>query len=188
MLLRDKVALVTGGNSGIGRGIVHRFLREGAAVAIAARDRDKGAAVLREAAELGGEAAFFAVDLAEEDAVAEMIEAVLARFGRLEIVVNNAGLGSRRSGVEPADPPGARWRKLRGPNLDAAYFVSAHALPALVRAGGGAMVNISSTAARHGNWGLYGVAKAKPVRSPTAPPPSPSNRVSRSAPISISSS
>ena len=160
MLLQDKVALVTGGNSGIGRGIVHRFLREGAAVAIAARDPAKGAAVLREAAEMGGEAAFFAVDLAQEDAVAEMIEAVLARFGRLEIVVNNAGLGSRRSDVEPADPPGERWRKLRGPNLDAAYFVSAHALPALARAGGGAMVNISSTAARHGNWGLYGVAKA----------------------------
>ena len=160
MLLQDKVALVTGGNSGIGRGIVHRFLREGAAVAIAARDLAKGAAVLREVAELAGEAAFFAADLAQEDAVAEMIDAVLARFGRLEIVVNNAGLGSRRSGVEPADPPGKRWRKLRGPNLDAAYFVSAHALPALARAGGGAMVNISSTAARHGNWGLYGAAKA----------------------------
>ncbi len=160
MLLQDKVALVTGGNSGIGRGIVHRFSREGAAVAIAARDRDKGAAVLREIAELGGEAAFFAVDLTQEDAVAEMIEAVLTRFGRLEVVVNNAGLGSRRSGVEADDPPGERWRKLRGPNLDAAYFVSAHALPALARAGGGAMVNISSTAALHGNWGLYGVAKA----------------------------
>jgi NAD(P)-dependent dehydrogenase (short-subunit alcohol dehydrogenase family) len=160
MLLQDKVALVTGGNSGIGRGIVHRFLREGAAVAIAARDRVKGAAVLREAAELGGEAAFFAVDLAQEDEVAEMIEAVLARFGRLEVVVNNAGLGSRRGGVEPTDPPGERWRKLRGPNLDAPYFVSAHALPILCKQGGGAMVNISSTAALHGNWGLYGVAKA----------------------------
>ncbi len=160
MLLQDKVALVTGGNSGIGRGIVHRFLREGAALAIAARDRAKGAAVLREAAEMGGEAAFFAVDLTQEDAVAETIEAVLARFGRLDVVINNAGVGGSRSGVEPGDPPGRRWQKLRGPNLDATYLVSAHALPALRRAGGGAMVNISSTAAFHGNWGLYGVAKA----------------------------
>ena len=70
------------------------------------------------------------------------------------------GLGSRRSGVEPDDPPGLRWKKLRGPNLDAAYFVSAHALPLLGRSGGGAIVNISSTATLHGNWGLYCVAKA----------------------------
>ncbi len=53
-----------------------------------------------------------------------------------------------------------RWDKLRGPNLDAPYFVAAHALPLMARSGKGAIVNISSTATLHGNWGLYGVAKA----------------------------
>ena len=160
MRMDGKIALVTGGNSGIGRGIVHRFLREGATVAFAGRDAAKGAAVEAEAAEAGGEAVFFAADLAEEAAVAGLIDDVVARFGRLDVVVNNAGLGSRRAGVEPGDAPGVRWDKLRGPNLDAAYFVSAYALPHLTAAGGGVIVNISSTATLHGNWGLYGVAKA----------------------------
>ena len=60
------------------------------------------------------------------------------------MVVNNAGAGSRRCGVEAADGPGVRLRKLMGPNLEAAYYVSAYAMPALKAAGGGAIVNISS--------------------------------------------
>ncbi|MEZ5774364.1 MAG: glucose 1-dehydrogenase [Hyphomicrobiaceae bacterium] len=161
MRLKDKVALVTGGNSGIGRGIVRRFVEEGARVAIAGRDTAKGEAVLAEVGEQGGEAAFYAVDLAEEGGVMDMIARIERRFGRLDIVINNAGVGGRRAGVEASDPPGVRYDKLRGPNLDAAYFVSAHALPAMRRTGrGGAMVNISSTATLHGNWGLYCVAKA----------------------------
>jgi NAD(P)-dependent dehydrogenase (short-subunit alcohol dehydrogenase family) len=168
MSLKDKIALVTGGNSGIGRGIVRRFAREGATVALVGRDRAKGARVLAEVEEIGGPgaaaSAFFAVDLAQEAAVAELAATLEARYGRLDVVVNNAGLGSRRGGVERGDPPGLRWDKLRGPNLDAAYFVSAYCLPLLAKsdagAAGGAIVNISSTAERHGNWGLYGVAKA----------------------------
>lgn len=160
MSLEGKVALVTGGNSGIGRGIVQRFAAEGATLAFVGRDPAKGAAVEAELAGLGATGAFFAADLAEEAAVVGLLEQVDARFGRLDLVVNNAGIGSRRCGIEPGEPPGRRWDKLRGPNLDAAYFVSAHALPRLAAAGGGAMVNISSTAERHGNWGLYGVAKA----------------------------
>lgn len=158
--MKDKVVLITGGNSGIGRGIVHRFVREGARVACVGRDAAKGGAVLEELRAQGGEGEFYAVDLAREKAVEDMVAAVVERFGRLDIVVNNAGVGSRRSDVVAEDPPGERWGKLRGPNLDAAYFVSAHTLPALSRSPGGAIVNISSTAALHGNWGLYGVAKA----------------------------
>lgn len=158
--MQDKVALVTGGNSGIGRGIAHRLAREGAAVVIAGRDPAKGATVLAELEALGADAAFHAVDLADEAAVQALIGDIDTRFGRLDVVVNNAGLGSRRGGVEDTDGPGERWRKMRGPNLDSGYFVSAHALPLMERSGGGAMVNISSTATLHGNWGLYCIAKA----------------------------
>lgn len=156
----DKVALVTGGNSGIGRGIVHRLIDEGATVAFCGRDPAKGEAVVAEVAGRQGAGAFYQVDLAQEDAVVDLVARIERRFARLDIVVNNAGVGSRRSGVEPADTPGQRWDKLRGPNLDAPYFVAAHALPLMARSGKGAIVNISSTATLHGNWGLYGVAKA----------------------------
>ena len=158
--MQGKVALITGGNSGIGRGIVHRFVRAGATVAFVGRNQEKGDAVLTEVHELGGQGAFFAVDLADESAVIKLVDDVSNRFDRLDVVVNNAGIGSRRGGIEKSDPPGVRWQKLRGPNLDSTYFVSAYTLPLLERSGGGAIVNISSTATLHGNWGLYGVAKA----------------------------
>ena len=158
--MQGKVVLVTGGNSGIGRGIAHRFAREGAAVVVAGRDPAKGARVLAELQGMGADAAFFALDLADEAAVQALIGDIDSRFGRLDVAVNNAGLGSRRGGVEDGDGPGERWRKLRGPNLDSGYFVSAHALPLMQRSGGGAIVNISSTATLHGNWGLYCIAKA----------------------------
>lgn len=160
MKMQDKVVVVTGGNSGIGRGIVHRFAQEQADVAIVGRDREKGEAVVSELEVMGRKSAFYMVDIASEQQVARLVSEVHERFGRIDIVVNNAGVGSRRCGVEESDPPGVRWRKLRGPNLDGTFFVSAYTLPVLAESGGGAMVNISSTAALHGNWGTYAVAKA----------------------------
>ena len=160
MRLKDKVVLVTGGNSGIGRGIVRCAAQEGARVAIAGRDRQKGADTLEEIESAGGEAAFFAGDLSREADARALVDRAVDQFGRLDVVVNNAGVGSRRCGVEAGDTPGVRLRKLLGPNLEAGYYVSAYAMPALKAAGGGAIVNISSTATFHGNWGSYGVAKA----------------------------
>lgn len=159
MRFENRTVLVTGGNSGIGRGIVHYFARQGARIAFAGRDRAKGAAVEAEVRALGGEATFFACDLSDETAVARLIDDV-ARLVGLHVVVNNAGAGARRGGILPDDAPGTRWDKMRGPNLDSAYFTASYALPYLRDAGGGAIVNISSTATLHGNWGLYCVAKA----------------------------
>ena len=159
MSFKDKVVLVTGGNSGIGRGIVHRLIGEGAVVPFVGRNPTKGANVEAEIAEQGGNGAFYAVELANEAEVQAMIDQVVERFGRIDVVVNNAGVGGRRADVRDSDGPGVRWDKLRGPNLDAPYFVSAYALPHLAKTKG-AMVNISSTATWHGNWGLYGIAKA----------------------------
>lgn len=160
MKLEGKVVLVTGGNSGIGRGIALRAAAEGARVAITGRDADKGRRVLAELSDVGADAAFFAADLGSESEAQAMVAAAAARFGGLDVVVNNAGLGTRRSAVTVDDSPGQRLQVLMRSNLDAAYFVSAYALPFLQARGGGAIVNISSTAALHGTWGTYGIAKA----------------------------
>jgi NAD(P)-dependent dehydrogenase (short-subunit alcohol dehydrogenase family) len=112
MRLKDKVVLVTGGNSGIGRGIVRCAVGEGARVAIAGRDPEKGADTLDEIRQAGGEAEFFAGDLCQESDAQALVEQACQRFGRLDVVVNNAGAGSRRCGVEAADGPGTRLRKL----------------------------------------------------------------------------
>jgi NAD(P)-dependent dehydrogenase (short-subunit alcohol dehydrogenase family) len=160
MKLRGKVTLVTGGNSGIGRAIALRAAAEGARVAITGRDPGKGARVLAELRAAGAEATFIAADLGDEHQAAELVIAVAAHFGGIDVVVNNAGAGARRADVRPEDGPGERLRKLMRANLDAAYHVAAHALPVLRAAGGGSIVNISSTAAVHGTWGTYGIAKA----------------------------
>ncbi len=153
-----KVFLVTGGGSGIGLAIVRAALAAGGSVAFCGRDKAKGAAALAALA-AGERAVFLPADVAESEQVEALLAAVVARFGRLDVVVNNAGAGARRSGVLPEDAPAERWRKIIGPNLEGAYLVGAFAMPHL-KASGGAIVNISSTATLHGTWGSYGVAKA----------------------------
>ncbi len=160
MPLSEKVVLVTGGNSGIGRGIALRAATEGARVAITGRDPDKGQHVLVELAALGADALFIAADLGHEAQAAQVIEQVVHRFGGIDIVINNAGAGTRRSSIEVSDGPAERLKKLMHSNLHAAYHVGAYALPVLKARGGGSIVNISSTAALHGTWGNYGIAKA----------------------------
>ena len=160
MRFKSKRVLVTGGNSGIGRGIALAFAKEGAAVAIGGRDREKGAAVLAELNDLGARACFCSGDLSDEQTANQVVQRAVDELGGLEILVNNAGAGSRRGGVEAEDTTGERWAKLGGANLSAPLYTAAAALPHLAASGQGAIVNISSTATWHGNWGLYGVAKA----------------------------
>jgi NAD(P)-dependent dehydrogenase (short-subunit alcohol dehydrogenase family) len=157
MSVEGKVVLITGGNSGIGRLIVHRFVDEGARVAFVGRNRPRGAAVEEDIERRKGEGTFFAVDLTIEEDVAALINDVSRQFGGIDIVVNNAGEDGE---PEEGSPPGTRWERMRRPNLDSAYYVASYALPLLKRSGKGAIVNISSTGALHGNWGLFCVAKA----------------------------
>jgi NAD(P)-dependent dehydrogenase (short-subunit alcohol dehydrogenase family) len=158
--LKGKRALITGGNSGIGRGIVRRFLNEGANVVFNGRDEAKGQDTLAEMRDLNANAAFHAADLSDVDQAKALVEFAVRHMGSLDIVVNNAGFGGFRSSIDKDDGPKKRWDHLRGGNLDSGYFVSSFAFPHLAESGKGAIVNTTSTATWHGNWGLYCMAKA----------------------------
>ncbi len=160
MRFQGKTVLVTGGNSGIGRGIAERFAREGARVAITGRDAGKGAATVAALRALGAEAEFYPADLASETAARGVVLSTVARFGALDVLVNNAGAGTRRSAIEAGDGAGRRLAAMLDANLLPAYHTAAHALAHLKSRRGAAIVTISSTAALHGTWGNYGVAKA----------------------------
>lgn len=160
MRLQGQVTLITGGNSGIGRGIALRAAAEGARVAITGRDPAKGARVLDELRAITADAHFVAGDLSNDGEAQRVVDDVAAHFGTLNVVVNNAGAGARRAAVDVEDDPAARLEKIMGANFHAAYNVATAALPLMAKAGGGSIVNISSTAAIHGTWGNYGIAKA----------------------------
>jgi len=151
-----RTVIVTGGSAGIGLGIARRFVAERAKVVILARNAERGAAAVKT---LGDAARFIPTDVSAEDQVLAALADVATREGRLDVLVNNAGCGLRKSTVTPQDGPAERLAFYRKANLDSAYYCAAHALPVLARSGG-SIVNISSTATHHGNWGLYCVAKA----------------------------
>ncbi|MEX0301811.1 MAG: SDR family NAD(P)-dependent oxidoreductase [Leisingera sp.] len=150
-----KTVLITGGHSGIGFGIAERFAREGADLILVGRNQAKGDAAAAKLAAQGGNARFLTADLSRE----EDVRGLATGLDRLDVLVNNAGLLGRLIEHGPEDSPGTRWDRIRGANQDSTYLVTAHCLP-LLKASGGSVVNISSTATWHGNWGLYGVAKA----------------------------
>jgi 2-deoxy-D-gluconate 3-dehydrogenase len=139
--LSGKVALVTGGNGGIGLGMARGLAAAGAAVVIAARNAEKSRSAVRELETRGGAAHAVEADVTDERAVAAMVDATLARFGRLDILVNNAGTNIRR----PAHELGAAdWHKVLDTNLTSAFLCSKAVYPAMKRGGAGKIISIGS--------------------------------------------
>jgi NAD(P)-dependent dehydrogenase (short-subunit alcohol dehydrogenase family) len=144
--LRGRVVLVTGGAQGIGRGIAQAVLGAGGSVMLGDRDTEAGRACLDEWS-AGARATFRRLDVASERSVAAWVGAALERFGRLDGLVNNAGIAGAHTGPL-AELPLATWNRYLATNLTGAFLCSKHALPALaVSPGGGAIVNIASTRA-----------------------------------------
>lgn len=136
--LDGKVALVTGGNGGIGLGMALGLVEAGATVAIAGRDEAKAKDAL---AALGSGAVFVRVDIADEGSCRAMVAAVQAKLGRLDILINNAGTNIRKA---PQEFTSAEWHEVLETNLTGAFFAAQAAYPAMKAAGGGKVVNIGS--------------------------------------------
>lgn len=138
--LQDKVAIITGGGAGIGRSTCELFAEEGASVVIAERDDQTGRAVAEHIQNKGGKALFVQTDVANEASVQHMVAEAVRVFGRLNILVNNAAVFVLR-GIE-ATPE--EWRQILEVNVMGPALVAKHVVPHLRRAGGGAVVNLSS--------------------------------------------
>jgi 2-deoxy-D-gluconate 3-dehydrogenase len=139
--LEGRVAIVTGGNGGIGLGMARGLAKAGARVVVAARDADKSAAAVRELGALGSEALAIAVDVADERSVEALFAATVERCGRLDILVNNAGINIRKPAHELALD---EWRQVLDVNLTSAFLCSRAAHPRMRAAGGGKIINIGS--------------------------------------------
>jgi NAD(P)-dependent dehydrogenase (short-subunit alcohol dehydrogenase family) len=142
--LRDRVVLITGGAQGIGRGIAQAVLGAGGCVMIGDLDTEAGKACLAEW-NAGPRAGFGRLDVSREDSVKRWIDAALKRFGRIDGLVNNAGIAEPHQG-KLSELSLATWNRYLGTNLTGAFLCSKHALPALCEHHG-AIVNIASTRA-----------------------------------------
>ena len=146
MRLEGKVAIVTGGGSGIGRASAEAFAREGARVVVADLSESDALETAAKIGEGGGEAATAIGDVTDGADAEAMVRAAVDRYGRLDVLLNSAGITSRHGSLKDASPEEA-WDKVIDINLKGTWMVSWHAVPEMERSGGGSIVNLASTMA-----------------------------------------
>jgi NAD(P)-dependent dehydrogenase (short-subunit alcohol dehydrogenase family) len=157
--VKGKVALVTGGASGIGRGCAEKLAAEGAFVVVTDIQDALGAEVVAGIQKAGGKAEYVRHDVTQEDVWADVVAGVKARHGRLDLLVNNAGIGIGGSILEMTL---ADWRRQTAINLDGVFLGVKHSIPLMRESGdGGSIVNISSVAGLKGAPNLAGYCATK---------------------------
>lgn len=157
-MVAGRVALVTGASQGIGRAVAMRLASEGAHVALAARNTEKLEAVAAEIAAAGGTAAVFALDAANEDSIKACAKAVVAQFGKLEILVNNAGI---TRDVLALRMKRADWDDVLLTNLTGAFLMTQACMSPLLKARWGRVINITSVVGEMGQAGQANYAASK---------------------------
>ena len=145
---KDKVVIVTGGARGIGRAISEAFAAHGAAVALAGRNTQVLEEVARSISAAGGTAKAFATDVTKEESIAALCSGVLGAYGRIDVLINNAGINPWYKNAE--DTSLSEWQQIIDTNLTGVFLACKHAGRAMLAAGQGAIVNISSIAGRVG--------------------------------------
>jgi len=156
--MKDKIAIVTGASSGIGAATAELLAAEGVVVAAVARRADRLNALVKGIELAGGRGAAFAANIADENEANQVARHVLARYGRIDILVNSAGI-MRPGSAEGSDP--ADWREMFDINLLATMYLSRAVLPGMRERGDGHIVVVSSTAGRYIGTGNVGYTASK---------------------------
>ncbi len=158
MKLAGKICLVTGGSKGIGEAVARLFKAEGARVALVDLDEPKGTALTRDLAGSGDDAMFVGCNVSDSFEIKRMVDVVVARYGRIDVLVNNAGVTDNATVVETTE---ANWDRVLGTNLKGVYLCSKEVIPHMLRQGGGNIVNVGSIASFIGlnNNAAYNASK-----------------------------
>ena len=150
-LMKDKVVIVTGGASGIGRAAALLFSREGATVAIVDIDEPKGLAVVQSIVDSGGKAVFLRCDVTKSVECRSAVNRVLKEYGKISVLFNNVGIIRRASVVDTTEE---EWDRVMDTNVKSVFIFSKYVIPVMTEAGGGVIINTAS------GWGIMGGQKA----------------------------
>ncbi len=151
MKLDGRVALITGGTSGIGRATAALFAKEGAAVALTGRSRERGEEVAQDILRAGGRALFIRADVRVADDCRRVVEDTLERFGRIDVLFNNAGVFHPKTVPECTEE---EWDETIDSSLKGAFLMSKYVLPSMIERGSGSIIHNSS------GWGIQGGNRA----------------------------
>jgi len=163
MKLAGKTAIITGAGTGVGRAAMALFAREGANVVGCGRTAANGEETMRLVREAGGEGCFLAGDVRVSSDVQRIVSTAVERYGRLDILVNNASVGYSYAGSMDAlvDTPEADWDDVISINLKSVYLMSKFAIPEMRKTGGGSIVNVASTGGLRGMLDAHAYSAAK---------------------------
>jgi NAD(P)-dependent dehydrogenase (short-subunit alcohol dehydrogenase family) len=141
--LEGKVAIITGASQGIGEAIARRFSSEGVSIVSAHRSEDKGGRLVEEIRSAGGGAEFIRTDVTRADEVARLVDETLSRFGRIDVLCNNAGVGLLRSVVESSEE---EYDYVMNVNVRGVFLCCKYVIPPMIERGSGTVINLASVA------------------------------------------